>query len=240
MGGYGFLAIWTEIDTEHLLEYRHWLTREHIGQRIFSTGFLGARVYVHPENEHSHFILYATQSPAVLGSDSYLTILNNPTPWTRRMMPRLKCFDRGAGEQVAKVGDGAGAWIIVSRIAGVPRLRTAERLIPVLSQALTVEGVVSVRLFSVDHGNTGIQSSEKRMRSGLEGNFQSLLVIEACSSQAAAEVRGQVYGLIRALTGQAVDARQDIGEFRFVYGLLPFDRAGMGAKSSAVDSHKDR
>jgi hypothetical protein len=223
MTQYGFLAIWTEIDEEYFIDYRHWLTREHIAQRIFAPGFLGARVHVRPDNNRSHFILYATQGRSVLQSGQYLNVLNHPTPWTQKMMPRLRKFDRGAGEQVAKVGDGTAAWLAVSRLPTVADDRSAERIGEILREAMTVEGVVTARVFAVDQESTAIQTTEKQMRLGKEGAFNSLLVVEAFTDRAVISVKEHIGPLVGSLSGRATP--RDFVRYRFVYALHPFESA---------------
>jgi hypothetical protein len=223
VAGYGFLAIWTEIDEEHFVDYRRWLTREHIAQRIFAPGFLAARVHVRHDNERAHFILYATEGGNVLQSESYLNVLNNPTPWTQRMMPRLGGFDRGAGEQIAKVGDGTGAWLVVSRLPAMPQDRSVGRISEILQQALTVEGVVTARLFAVDQQSSAIQTTEKQMRSGKEGDFKALLVVEACSDRAAVAVKAHMSRVAESLLDRTNP--RDVACYRFVYALHPFEGA---------------
>ena len=34
MRGAGFLAIWSDVEPDHLTDYRHWLTREHTTERV--------------------------------------------------------------------------------------------------------------------------------------------------------------------------------------------------------------
>lgn len=229
----GFLAIWTDIERLHFVEYRHWLTREHIAQRIFAPGFLCARVHVAPENELSHFILYATEGRNVLGSRPYLEVLNNPSPWTQRMMPRLRNFDRGAGEQVAKFGDGAGAWLVVSRVShdieGTQRAALERKLEAIYS----VEGAVTARLFAVDRNTTGLPTKEKTMRGGAEGAFRSLLVVEAMSENAAAAAGQRTGDWVKLLFGP--NAEHDVGLFRSVYTLHPFD-----ASTSRLSGNAER
>ena len=45
MRGAGFLAIWSDVEPDHLTDYRHWLTREHTTERVTTNGFLGVRVF---------------------------------------------------------------------------------------------------------------------------------------------------------------------------------------------------
>ncbi|RWL17926.1 MAG: hypothetical protein EOR57_23000 [Mesorhizobium sp.] len=222
MNGYGFLAIWTDIDAEHLSEYRRWLSQEHIGQRIFGSGFLGARVHAAIGDELSHFILYATEDSQTLQSDAYLHVLNNPTPWTQRMMPRLRNFDRGAGIQVAKVGDGSGAWLLACRIFTPPLALTGRALEMQLGSFLDIEGVVTVRLLVVDRSSTDIPSTEKAIRSGNEGAFHLLLVVEATAAAPLKDAQDRLAGILHLLVGPA--ARHDAGLYQNVYSLFPFER----------------
>ena len=218
----GFLAIWTDIDEEHFLDYRRWLATEHIGQRIYAQGFLAARVHVAPDNQRSHFILYATESRHVPQSPSYLEVLNNPTPWTQKMMPRLRKFDRAAGRQVTKIGDGAGAWLVVSRIsAAFDSARTAT-IREELEALCRIRGVVTLRLFQVDRNATDIPSAEKAMRAGAEGAFRSLLVIETSSEDAAAEAEQRLDRLIGDIAGSTV--AHDANRYCLAFALHPFER----------------
>jgi len=116
MSKQGFLAIWCEIGQDDLTDYRNWLTQEHISDRIYSPGFLGVRLCASVENERSHFFLYVTESPDVMKAPPYLHILNNPSPWTKRIMVKFGPFDRAAGERLVKIGRGFGSHVLVSRV----------------------------------------------------------------------------------------------------------------------------
>jgi len=50
----GFLAIWCEIGAEDLADYRAWITKEHIADRTFLPGWLGARFCTDVTNEPPH------------------------------------------------------------------------------------------------------------------------------------------------------------------------------------------
>ena len=97
---YGFLAIWCDIGAEDLADYRAWLMREHIADRTFSPGFL-RRAAVHRAGRPKPRTSFSTPppSPAVLQAPAYRAILDTPSPWTRRIMPRFGRFDRAAGRR---------------------------------------------------------------------------------------------------------------------------------------------
>lgn len=222
MSNHGFLAIWTDIEAEHFNEYRRWLSQEHMGQRIFAPGFLGARVHSAADNELSHFILYATKDKDVLQSESYIQVLNNPTKWTQQMMPRLRAFDRGAGEQIAKVGDGCGTWLLACRISETSN-PVVGSLAKSLLRLLETEGIVTARLLAVDRRSTDVPTVEKTIRAGPEGAFRSLLVIEATSEAPLLAFEPHLRVLISAIAG--ADARYDARRYRSIYTLHPFEGA---------------
>ena len=126
MRGSGFLAIWSDVDPVDLVDYRHWLTREHTTERVTTEGFLACRVFGATQTEiNRFFILYELSTSEVLDGPAYLARLNAPTPWSQRIMPRLHNFIRGGGNVIARAGRGEGATIMAVRLATVgPELGT--------------------------------------------------------------------------------------------------------------------
>ena len=121
MRGAGFLAIWSDVEPNNLVDYRHWLTREHTTERVTTKGFLGVRVFRAARSDiNRFFILYELESPEVLDGPAYLARLNAPTPWSQRIMPQLGNFIRGGGVMAARAGRGEGSTIVALRIAGLP------------------------------------------------------------------------------------------------------------------------
>jgi hypothetical protein len=79
--------------------------RERTLERLGIEGFVSARIF---RSKHPGFgrylILYELADASVVDSPAYLERLNNPTPWTTRMMPHLGNFIRGGGGIVARWG----------------------------------------------------------------------------------------------------------------------------------------
>lgn len=178
MTTYGFLAIWCDMADEHLVDYRNWLTLEHIADRTFSPGFLGVRLFEKLDEPNSHFILYATENPDVLDGPAYKAILDNPSDWTRRLMPKFKNFDRALGNQVIKVGNGFGSYVAIWRLWLSDSAVDLDSLATRLSAFIARNGVVSMRLDALNHKTTDRHSEEKTMRGGTEGSFDYLLCAE--------------------------------------------------------------
>jgi hypothetical protein len=225
MKKFGFLAIWCEIGAEHLEDYRNWLTQEHIADRTFLPGFLGVRLFEALNDETSHFILYATEGPQVLDSSSYRAILDNPSPWTQRIMPKFGRFDRAVGEQSIKLGNGFGPYVVVCRLHTTGPDPDLAQLRDALGRYLDVPGVVSLRLDTVDKGSSDIETKEKDMRNGSEGDFRFLLCIEAVSEAGARRAETVVSGSL-AQVFPSIE-RSDTMSCRMIYGEAPHEGPSM-------------
>ena len=196
MSNKGFLAIWCEIGAEDLSDYRAWITKEHIADRTFLPGWNGARFCVDVTNELAHFFLYATENKDVFSAQPYLNVLNNPSPWTNRIMPKFGPFDRALGEQLFKLGNGFGSYMMVSRIKDESSIDLAD-IKSKFAKFMDMPDIVSVRLMKLDRSATDIKSQEKTMRKGAEGDFHYLLVIEAISEKGGTNAQNHVAQILK-------------------------------------------
>src|SRR5262252_7858970 len=86
MLGAAAVTIWCDVAAEVRDEFEDWHTREHMPERLAIRGFLrGTRWRSEPAG--SFFILYELDAPETLAGPAYLARLNDPTPWSRKMMP---------------------------------------------------------------------------------------------------------------------------------------------------------
>ena len=217
----GFLAIWCEIGRDDLVDYHNWQTQEHIADRIYSPGFLGVRLFTAVDNPCAHFFLYATESAAVMKSPPYLRILDNPSPWTKRLMPKFGPFDRAVGEKLVKIGRGFGSHVMASRLIGDGRPLDPAAAKEALRGFIKLPDTMGVRLLATDRATTGIDSREKTMRSGVEGDFDYLLVVEALSRAGAEWACDQLSTRLPAVLPGVVS--RDAAVYRMIYGEAPHE-----------------
>ena len=184
--GRGFMAIWSDVAPADFDFYHDWLLKEHFPERVGVPGFISARVFSREAgSDFQFFIIYETESPEVLASPGYMARLNNPTPLTRKIMPKLKNFVRGAGRVVQSNGIcGGGVARVIRFEENHPLLGDEAARAELFEKIAGMNRVLAIRLFEVDASATAIQTQEKKMRTSKEEIYSQLLVIEAVDVEA--------------------------------------------------------
>ena len=112
--GRAVLAFWSDVAPEHEDGFNDWYTNEHLPERVGVPGFFRGRRYVRTDDSRAvqkYFTLYETESIATLSSAPYLERLDNPTPWTQKMVPLFLNSNRLAYAIGASIGGGIGGWM---------------------------------------------------------------------------------------------------------------------------------
>lgn len=211
MRGAGFLAIWSDVESDNLVDYRHWLTREHTTERVTTGGFLGVRVFRAARADiNRFFILYELEAPEVLDGPAYLARLNAPTPWSQRIMPQLGNFVRGGGVMTARAGRGEGSTVVALRIERLPD--NPQRLADAI---VAQDGIAAVQFGVTDLARTSVPTVEKGMRKD-EGIFAGLLIIEALDE-------ASLRGALRQATKAAPDLFGGLNTPEVYQGMFALD-----------------
>ena len=164
--GRGVLAIWHTITPEGEAEYWRWHDREHIPERVGVPGFLRGRRYRSLEHSLDYLDLYEVEDAETLRSAPYLARLNDPTPWTRRMVPHFLNTLRVGYRVAASAGRGQGGVLLSMQLgaAGQAAGRPAALAAPGLAAVQDVTGVVSLHVLDATPEVTSIATEEKRLR----------------------------------------------------------------------------
>ena len=96
-------------------EHDDWHTHEHLPERLSIPGFLRGTRWVALEGSPRYFVLYEVETLATLTSFDYLARLNQPTPWTTKMMPHYRGMTRGFCAVTASFGAGVGHCALLIR-----------------------------------------------------------------------------------------------------------------------------
>ena len=102
-------------------EHDDWHSREHLPERLSIPGFLRGSRWAALESGREYLVLYEVTDIGILGSAAYLERLNNPTPWTQKMMKSYRGMRRGFCRVVANCGAGLGGSAMLLRITPAPQ-----------------------------------------------------------------------------------------------------------------------
>lgn len=201
--GRGALAIWHTIAPEAEADYWRWHDREHIPERVGVPGFLRGRRYRGLERSLDYLDLYEVEDPETLRSAPYLARLNDPTPWTRRMVPHFRDTLR-VGYRVARsTGRGQGGVLLTLRLRSAPVESGAPAALTPASLAAIhdLTGVVSVHLLDATPEVTSIATEEKRLRGPGDRDRSAIdpwcLLVEADDASVLSELRGGLLAVDR-------------------------------------------
>src|SRR5262245_21607188 len=163
--GRGVLAIWHTITPEGEPEYWRWHDREHIPERVGVPGFLRGRRYRSLERSLDYLDLYEVEEPETLRSAPYLARLNDPTPWTRRMVPHFLNTLRVGYRVATSAGRGQGGVLLTAQLDAIDSAaRPAALSASGVAAVQDVTGVVSVHVLEATPEVTNIATEEKRLR----------------------------------------------------------------------------
>jgi hypothetical protein len=202
MQGAGYLAIWSDLAPEDETDWAHWITREHAAERVGVNGFLACRIFrALGTAANRYFILYELENENVVGGADYLARLNAPTPWSQRIMPRLRNFARGGGRIAASAGLGQGGIVAPLRLDAVPPFDAAA----ITAALAQLDRIIAVRVLLTDTAKTSIRTSEKGMRSN-DGSFAALILIEGLDEAAVRAALRHLRAKLPAEDHGAIDA----------------------------------
>jgi len=85
--GTGLMMVWTDVPADKEKEFNRWYNEEHLAERLRIPGFLSGARYEAVKGGPKHLAVYELENVAVLESDAYKKVRNNPTEWTKRCSP---------------------------------------------------------------------------------------------------------------------------------------------------------
>jgi hypothetical protein len=167
--GKGVLVIWHGITAEGEEEMIRWHNREHIAERVAVPGFLRGRRYAHSARPREYLDLYETESVETIRSEPYLARLNNPTPWTQRVLPHFRDTVRIGCRVVASSGRGQGGGLLTLRLhlrAGGEAMLHEGLAGQSLAFVRQLAEVVGVHVVETVAETTRIRTAEGKLKGG--------------------------------------------------------------------------
>ena len=197
MLGRAAVAMWWSVAPEMREEFEDWHTHEHMPERLAIPGFLRGTRWRALGDKPSYFILYEVARVSVLTGPDYMARLNDPTPWSRKMMPHHLDMVRSLCRVHASAGGLIGG--ALGRIRFSPARRggravvdwLAGGMLPSLAQRKGLLGGCVLRA----QPQTGARTAEQEIRGGDQtADWVMLLsgyeerIVEAAANELRAEL----------------------------------------------------
>jgi hypothetical protein len=217
----GALLVWMNVEPAGREDFDAWYTREHIPERVGVPGFFNGSRYEAVNGDPRFLAVYDTESAEVLSSAAYLERLNNPTPWTQRVMPMFRDTVRSAGRLIGDRGEGIGGFLRTFRVEPQPgrqeHLRQALSA-PILERLAECDGVVRVRCAeAVDTGH-GKDTAETAMR-GKDETATFVVLVDGTDAALLEAACGEEVSEQR-LASLGAETPVHIGDYRLMYSLV--------------------
>jgi hypothetical protein len=178
--GKGVAAIWHDIDAAHEADYHHWHCHEHIPERVSIPGFLRGRRFAPVSGAPRFFHFYETESVETLTSAAYLERLNDPTPWTQRVVPNFRNNNRTLAQVAGSFGEGVGTAMLTIQCGPAPGKADALQasLLAAMPGWVQEEGVIGAHLLRGDQDASNVQTEEKAMRGRADDVADWVIMVE--------------------------------------------------------------
>jgi hypothetical protein len=198
MLGGAAVAMWWDIAPDMKAEFEDWHTHEHMPERLAIPGFLRGTRWIAASGEPSYFVLYEVAGLATLTAGPYMERLNDPTPWSRKMMPHHRNMVRSLCEVRASFGRGVA-----------PALATLRMKVPAeaLSALPERRGLAAAHLLESRPMSGVPQTTEQKIRgTDAEANWIAVIggydadAVAAASLEVAPRAETGIYRLSFCLT----------------------------------------
>jgi hypothetical protein len=213
MLGAAAVAMWCDVAFDVKEDFDDWHAHEHQPERLSIPGFLRGSRWVSIDGRNSYVMLYETQSEATITAGPYLERLNNPTPWSRKMMAHHKNMVRSLCRVQASHGAGLGQFLLTARFSPEPaQADELERDLADLLPSLPArKGIVAAHLLRRIATPKAELTAEQKLRGG-DGSADWIVFVNGYDADALAAVDlpsavSGIYGLACVLTPADLRAR---------------------------------
>ena len=195
MLGKAAVAIWCDVALDVKAEYDDWHAHEHMPERLSIPGFLRGTRWESADGRNAYCMLYETKEEATVTRGAYLERLNDPTPWSRRMMAHHRNMVRSLCSVRASFGAGLGRALLTVRYSPEPGREAhleswlGSELLPGLVKR---RGCVSASLLR-NIPQAAAPTTEQKLRGG-DGTADRAVFLSGYSGEALDEIAIDEFG----------------------------------------------
>ena len=181
--GSAAIAMWWDMAPAQRIEFEDWHTHEHFPERLSIPGFLRGSRW--SGSNDAFFVMYELETYDTLTSVHYLERLNNPTPWSTKMMPHHRNMVRSQCRVVASYGGGISGSLLTVRVSPETGQADAARriLLDVLQKVPLAIGLAGGHLLVTETPQLA-QTKEQAIRGGKDAVADWIIIVSGYSAQA--------------------------------------------------------
>ncbi|KQW39981.1 DUF4286 family protein [Rhizobacter sp. Root404] len=216
------VAMWWDIAPAHRAEFEDWHAHEHFRERLAIPGFRRGSRWASADGGDGFFVMYELESYETLTSPAYFARLNNPTPWSQKLMPHHSRMVRSQCHVLDSHGGGLAAAMLTVRLSPQPGRADALRLHlqAVLRDLPQRPGMTGAHLLQTQTP-TAAATTEQKIR-GADGVADWIVLVGGYDALA---LQGIAAGALGAAQLGAAGAEKDLvsGLYRLSSALTPAD-----------------
>jgi hypothetical protein len=219
MLGRAAIAMWWGFDPARQAEIEDWHSHEHFRERLGISGFLRGSRWLDLSGAPANFIVYEAARLSTITTGPYLERLNNPTPWSQRMMPLHLNMVRSLCRVRASFGGGHASTLATVRFSprrGKPVTKWLEAF---LADVPSRRGLTAAHLLQSQ--KAAARTEEQKLR-GTDGTADWILLVNGYDADA---VRSLVETELSpdALAEQGAHPGAIVGTYRLSYSAVARD-----------------
>jgi hypothetical protein len=194
--GQAAIAMWWTIAPGIRDEFEDWHSHEHFPERMAIPGFRRGSRWADAAAGGGYFVLYELEHYETLTSAAYRARLDNPTPWSTKMMPHHQGMVRSQCRVLGSSGGGLGRALATLRFAAAPgrEAELADWLVgSVLPPLVMLPGLTGAHLLQTQTPQGLPMTTEQKIRGG-DAAAELIVVLGAYSAGALAAVMQRELG----------------------------------------------
>jgi hypothetical protein len=221
--GKAAVAMWWDIAAEHRTEFEDWHSHEHFPERLGIPGFGRATRWASAPAGDGFFVMYELEQYETLSSPAYFARLNDPTPWSVKMMPKHSNMVRSQCRVLLSYGGGVAGSMLTIRLSPAPgrddalRSDLRQRLQGLPARA----GVTAAHLLQTQTPPAA-STTEQKIRGGADRVADWVVLASGYDSQALLDLAANELSPVSLTEAGALPA-QTSGLYRLSYTMTPDD-----------------
>lgn len=223
--GSAAIAMWWDIAAPMRAAFEDWHSHEHFPERMGIPGFRRGSRWADAGGGEGFFVLYELQDYETLASSGYLARLNDPTPWSTRMMPHHRNMVRSQCRTLDSFGGGIGQFMATLRLSPAPGREDSLRghIRSALAGLPDRPGLTGGHLLKTETPSLA-QTTEQRIRGG-DAVADWIVLLSGYDADTLALVQHDQLGAAALIEAGAAAAPQ-AATYRLSYSLAATDLNG--------------